>query len=334
MDEKIYPTYKLAKLAAVLEEQGSCVTEFLEGTNLTRNDIFTNSSHISHRQLIAAYSNAISLSKNPAIGLLAGHRLGVTDYGLYGYALISSATLREALLFSMKYHQMATPTVRMSLRINDEEGISAFRMEDLIKIDSLYQFNLELQFGLVFSLFKEMAGPDFRFTEVCAKFPQVEYLEAYKELFDCKISFNQPFNELRFDTGWVDKPLVRANSITAKITKELCDQTLIEMRSKEGLTGDVYRVISSNIRGFGQEEDVANYLNMSSRTLRRKLSAEDTSFQQILNDVRTQLAIEYLKNSDFTIEDIADRLGFSDATNFRHAFKKWTGRTTGSYQSG
>ena len=333
MDDKIYPTYKIAKLAAVLEEQGVCVDTFLEGTNLNRNDILTNSICISQRQLIAAYRNAILLSNDSGIGLLAGNRLGVTDYGLYGYALISSATLREALLFSIKYHQMATPTVRMSLLINDETGISAFRMEDLIKIDSLYQFNLELQFGLVFSLFKEMAGAEFRFLEVCAKFDKAEYFKTYTELFECKISFNQPFNELKFSSDWLDKPLLRANSITAEVTKELCDQTLIEMRSKEGMTGDVYRVISSNIRGFGQEDDVASYLNISSRTLRRKLLAEETSFQKILNDVRSQMAIEYLQNSDFSIEEIADRLGFSDATNFRHAFKKWTGRTAGSYQT-
>lgn len=333
MDDKIYPTYKIAKLAAVLEEQGVCVDRFLDGTNLTRNDILTNSICISKRQLISAYRNAISLTKDCGIGLLAGDRLGVTDYGLYGYALISSATLREALLFSIKYHQMATPTVRMSLLINDETGVSAFRMEDLIKIDSLYQFNLELQFGLVFSLFKEMAGPEFRFVEVCAKFDKAEYCETYAELFDCKIFFNQPFNELKFSSDWLDKPLLRANSITAQVTKELCDKTLIEMRSKEGLAGDVYRVISSNIRGFGQEDDVASYLNISSRTLRRKLLTEETSFQKILNDVRSQMAIEYLQNSDFSIEEIADRLGFSDATNFRHSFKKWTGRTAGSYQS-
>lgn len=332
MDEKIYPTYKLAKLAAVLEEQGCCDDGFLKGTNLTRADIQTNKIRISQRQLISAYHNAISLTKDPSIGLLAGHRLGVTDYGLYGYALISSATLREALLFSMKYHLMATPTVRMSLLVNEEEGISVFRMEDLIKIDSLYQFNLELQFGLVFSLFKEMAGPDFRFIEVCAKFPKVEHADTYAELFECNISFNQPYNDLRFDSDWLDKPLLRANSITAQITKELCDKDLIEMQLKEGLAGDVYRVITSNIRGFGQEEDVARYLNISSRTLRRKLSAEDTSFQKILNDARTKMAIEYLENSNFSIEEIAERLGFSDATNFRHAFKKWTGRTTGSYQ--
>jgi len=332
VDERIYPTYKVAKFATVLLEQGVSVEKFLSGTGLTTDDIYSNNTRISHRQLIAAYKNAVTLSKHPAIGLLAGNRLGVTDYGLYGYALISSATLREALLFSIKYHQMATPTVRMFLHIDDDKGVVSFRMEDRINIESLYRFNLEVQFGLVFSLFKEMAGPNFRFSEVYAKFPCYEHQHTYEEIFECKVLFKQRYNELRFDIEWLDRPLVNANLITAQTTKELCDRTLFEMQAREGLTGDVFRFIISNIRNFGKEELAANHLNMSARTLRRKLAAEGTSFQKILNDARSQLAVDYLTHSKFSIEDIADRLGFSDATNFRHAFKKWTGKKTSAYR--
>lgn len=332
MNERIYPTYKVAKFATVLLEQGVSVEEFLAGTDLTEDDIYSNNTRISHRQLIAAYKNVVTLSKHPAIGLIAGNRLGVTDYGLYGYALISSATLREALLFSIKYHQMAMPTVRMSLHIDDTKGVVAFRVEDMIKIEGLYRFNLEVQFGIIFSLFKGMSGSHFRFSEVHAKFPCYEHQHTYENIFECKILFNQLYNELRFDIKWLDKPLVNANSITAQTTKEFCDRTICEMHARKGLAGDVFSFIASNIRSLGKVDITASHFNMSSRTLRRKLAGEGTSFQKILNDARSDLAIEYLINSKFSIEDIAERLGFSDATNFRHAFKKWTGKTTSAYR--
>lgn len=332
MDERIYPTYKVAKFATVLLEQGISVEAFLAGTGLTKDDIYSNNTRISHCQLIAAYKNTVALSKHPAIGLLAGNRLGVTDYGLYGYALISSATLREALLFSIKYHQMATPTVRMFLHIDEAKDMVSFRMEDRTKIESLYRFNLEVQFGLVLSLFKEMAGPNFRFSEVHAKFPNYGHQHTYEEIFECKTFFKQRYNELIFDIKWLDKPLVNANSMTAQTTIELCDRTLFEMQAREGLTGDVFRFIISNIRNSGKEELAASHFNMSARTLRRKLAGEETSFQKILNEARSQLAIDYLTHSKFSIEDIAERLGFSDAANFRHAFKKWTGQKTSAYR--
>ena len=112
----------------------------------------------------------MAITQDSAIGLQVGQRLGMTNYGIYGYALISSATLREALLFSIKYHQMATPTVRMSLLDEPDEDHTAFRFQDLMRIDTLYSFNIELQFSLVFSLFKDMVGSDFRYSEVHGHF--------------------------------------------------------------------------------------------------------------------------------------------------------------------
>jgi len=332
MDAKIYPTYKIARILAILQEQGTDAELFLEGTNLSEGDINSNSTRISHRQLILAYKNATRLSTDPAIGLRTGSLLCVTDYGLYGYALISAATLREALVFSINYHQLATPTVKMSLIIDDENSIASFRMEDRIKVPELYQFNLEVQFGLVYSLFKDMAGIDFRFSEIWAKFPEAEHADVYTEILECPVKFNQPFNELRFRTRWLDSPLQRANPITAQSTKELCDDILLKMATTGGIAHEAFIVMTKNIQDSGNIETIAEHFNMSSRTLRRKLASQGTSFQNILSDVRKQLSIDYLRDTALSIDEIADRLGYSDAANFRHAFKKWTGRTAGDYR--
>ena len=71
-------------------------------------------------------------------------------------------------------------------------------------------------------------------------------------------------------------------------------------------------------------EDVARNLNMSARTLRRKLREENTSFRQLVDELRQDFALRYLRDTDLTVEDIAETLGFSDAANFRHAFRRWT----------
>ena len=91
-------------------------------------------------------------------------------------------------------------------------------------------------------------------------------------------------------------------------------------------------MITEDLRHFNKIEAVAERLNMSSRTLRRRLALQDKTYQQILTEVRKQLAIQFLRNSKFSSEEIADRLGFTDAANFRHAFKKWTGKNTSEYR--
>jgi AraC-like DNA-binding protein len=70
--------------------------------------------------------------------------------------------------------------------------------------------------------------------------------------------------------------------------------------------------------------DIAGHLNMSARTLRRKLREENTSFRRLADDLRMQMAIKYLRDTDLTVKDIAEVLGFSEAANFRHAFRRWT----------
>lgn len=334
MDEQIYPTYKIAVLDSVLAEQGIATAELLDGSGIDPETIHSASARISRRQLIITYQNAVRLSKEEAPGLKAGERLHVSEYGMYGYALISSANLKEALGLSIKYHQLATPTVRMSLEVDDDETTAIFGMEDVLQLDELIPFNLELQFSLVLSLFKDMVGDDFAFQEIRAAYPDPGYPERYRELFGCAVTFEQPRNELRFDEWWLGKELVRSNPITAEHTREICRQILMEMKTQEGLASEVNELLTRDLRAYSDIESLARRLHMTSRTLRRKLSAQGTSFQELLREVRTQLAIAYLRDTRMGIEDIAFQLSFSDAANFRHAFKRWTGESPGHYREG
>lgn len=330
-DERVYPTYKIARLASLLARQGISATELTKGTGIDPSELQSAATRISRRQLIHAYRNASQLSHSPTLALEAGRALGLTDYGIYGYGLISSATLRQALEFSINYHQMATPTVRMSLFL-DEDSVAVFRMEDRLDVRELYRFNIEMQFGIVSSLFSEMVGDDFRFQTIKAAFTKPRYFKAYHDMFECEVKFSTRHNDMCFDASWLERPLHRANPITAATIRKLCDQFLVEMRTRGGIVSDVYTTITKDLRTYTDVETVADAMHMSPRTLSRKLENQGTTFKAILNEVRKQLAIEFLKNTRMSTDEIADRLGFSDSANFRHAFKRWTQRTTGYYR--
>jgi len=129
---------------------------------------------------------------------------------------------------------------------------------------------------------------------------------------------------------WLDHPLAFANPITAATVRQTCDQLLAEMHSAAGLAGRLASLLLHAPGRFPDIEAASAQLEMSARTLRRRLQAEGTSYQQLLDTVRRQLALDYLQRTGMSVEDIASSLGFSDAANFRHAFKRWTGRTAGS----
>lgn len=330
IDDQIYQAYKLRMLGHILGEQGVSIHDFLEGTGLTEKDINSASTRVSRRQQVTTYLNTIKLSKDPTIGLLTGERLHMSEYGVYGYGLISSANLKEAIEFSIKYHRMASPTVEMSFYLDNETAVYA--MKDIIEVDRLKIFNIELQISLVLTLFKDMMSNSFIFDEIRVMHSEPAHSDQYERLFNCPIKFNQNANELRFKNEWLNVPLIRANPITAELTQEICDQILNDMATFKGLAHDVNRVILNNLKKNPDIEFTANLLNLSPRTLRRKLAHQGTTFQKMLNEIRKQLAIIYLHDNKMNTENISEELGFSDAANFRHAFKKWTNKSPQKYR--
>lgn len=108
------------------------------------------------------------------------------------------------------------------------------------------------------------------------------------------------------------------------------------MQEMEEVTGPVKTVrdlIMLTPNYFPTLKDIANQLYMTPRTLRRKLADQGTSYQQILNETRKHLAIKFLRETTLNMSQIAERVGFSDARNFRHAFKKWTNSTPSSHRA-
>lgn len=95
-----------------------------------------------------------------------------------------------------------------------------------------------------------------------------------------------------------------------------------------GVTGEVHQRLVLSAEQFPTMEHIAQQMQITTRTLRRKLEAEGTDYGTILDGLRGSLAMEYLQTTKMSTEDIAVKIGFSDGSNFRRAFKRWTGKTT------
>ena len=103
----------------------------------------------------------------------------------------------------------------------------------------------------------------------------------------------------------------------------LCDDLHDRLRNRLGLAGKVRSLLLANLGRHASLEDVSARLDIPIRTLRRKLQEEQTSFRDILDQLRAEVATKYLRDTKMTIDDIADALGFSETANFRHAFRRW-----------
>lgn len=146
----------------------------------------------------------------------------------------------------------------------------------------------------------------------------------YAAHLQCAVEFGQPANELVYAAAWLQRAPRLANALAAVTLRQSCTTLLAELQRNSGFAGQVAQVLAERPGRFPDVEAVAERLHMTPRTLRRKLEAEGTSYLQLLADLRRSLAIDYLKHTALSTEDIAEALGFSDAASFRHAFRRWT----------
>jgi AraC-like DNA-binding protein len=331
LDDRIHRPDKLAVLVDALTPHDVSGERLLAGSGLALHALHDAATRVSARQLLRAYANAQRLSHDPGLALRAGMRIRITHFGLYGYALLASPTPRQAIEFAIKYRALASPLIGLSFALDGAEAVWSF--DDVLALGSgsaLFRFVVEMQLGTQLSLHRDLLGATVTPTRARLRYPKPAHAALYREILGCPVSFGQAGNELRFDAAWLDRPLALANPITAAMVQQTCDQMLAEISSA---TGMACRVTASLLRAPGRFPDVESLASewlMTARTLRRHLKAEGTSYQKLLDEVRHRLALDYLQNTRMSTDDVAASLGYSDVANFRHAFKRWTGRTPGS----
>jgi AraC-like DNA-binding protein len=329
--QSIYPPHVLSAITAELSEQGIPASTALAGTGLSAKQLDSHVTKISYRQIDIVIGNALRVSKDPAIALLAGQRMHITAYGMYGYAMLSSATQAEARDLSTRYHRVTGPLCDLSISENGQNIIVT--IEPILPPSTSDRNRFAIEFALAANLrvIKDRAGEAFGFSRVVLDYPAPPHTAAYSDLFNCPVLFEQPY--CGYQHGRDNSALALADSRTCAMARAMCEQMLNEINSSGGVAADIKRLLIERPGNFSRIDAVAGKLGMHPRALRRKLEAEGTSYRGLLADVRMRLAIEYLRKTDLINEEIAGLLGYSDASNFRHAFMRWTGKSPSKFRA-
>ncbi|MFC4296844.1 AraC family transcriptional regulator [Castellaniella hirudinis] len=326
-DERIYAPYKIGALVEVLAEQGIPPHDSLMGSGVDADHLQDPSTLTSIRQYLTVCMNALALSQDPATPFLLGARLRVSAYGIYGYALLSCLSIRDYFRLALKYRRLATPP--MAIEWNEHDDLATWSFPDIFVLDpaqDLRRFLIEQQFSLHVTHLQDVAGAACPPLRASFSYPAPDHAGIYEDYLHCPCAFGQARCELVYDRAVLDRKPMMAHPLTAALMQETCDRLLGQAKTEQGTAGSVYQILMTRPGESPDMESAARMLNMTSRTLRRRLLAENTTFQAIADDVRSTLAQEYLQTTKMSIFDIAMLLGFSDAASFRRALKRWTGK--------
>ena len=301
------------------------MADALCGTQLSERDLRSRKTRVSINQLFVVCRNAARCTADPHFAYHAGLRCHFSTFGMFGFAMLSSTDFRKTIDFGLRYEHLATPLVDLAFKEERGRGIwTAAPLPVHTPIGPRFQFLSELQFGILLTLHRDVMGHEFAPLEVCFPFPSPPDAEVYPDMFDCPVRFAAPQASLSFDSSWLNREPRFGDPLTHTEAVKLCDELIDELRLRFGISGKVREILLVNPMLRISFNSVAKQLHMTERTLRRKLRDEKTSFRTIIDELRMHVAIRYLRDTDLTIKEVADSLGFSEDASFRHAFRRWT----------
>lgn len=274
---------------------------------------------------------AMALLDDPALGLHMGEQTSPSNLGLLGHLLMSAPTLGDAIRQWMHYHRL----------VNDAEPSRLLVESD--QATFIYQFprstancnRIRAEFGLVqlIKLAGLMLGSDLPIQQVQFEHPSPDYVTEYERIFMAPIRFGCEHTAILFPASLLRRALPSAHTGVFQLLKDEADRQLVNLDDTATLAEKVEHFLHTALQqGKPTIVEVAEHFGMNERTLRRKLEGHDTTFSELLGQVQLKQARRLLENPAIPIDSIADRLGFSEASAFHRAFKRWTGKTPSEYR--
>ncbi len=314
---------------------GYSAQQCLEGTGLTECDLISPGPKqvFSLEQEFRFHRNLLELTGDPLLGLKLGKAYTLQSYGLFGYAFLSAPTLRQALVIACNYGPLSFTL--FDIGFLTEGSVAVLRLSRCIDIPQdllTYYVDRDLMaagFGSDMALAKPLS-----LTAVSLMHGAEARRDNYEQHFGCPVVFNAPHSELCMDAANLDTPMSLRDAETSTLCQQQCQLLLARMSNSSGFVDQVRQLIVARPGYFPDIDYAAEKLNTTSRTLRRRLADENNSYQQILAEVRYQLACEYLGTSSLPMEEISVLLGYSTPGNFSHAFKRWHGSSPRQYRQG
>jgi AraC-like DNA-binding protein len=307
-------------------DHGLSAEEVLHHTGLSRAAIDEGRGDIAAEQEIQIIRNLVNgLPGLATLGIAAGCRYHVTTYGLWGYAVLSSPTLGMGIsMASRMLNQTFSLTTNEVEQVGDQVMVTYH--SDHLPAD-VRQFIMDRDRAAVVTLQREVLGHPLPYRAILMRRPEPEpeVVEAYTQLFGVRPLFNQSHDRSLFAAALMHQPLPQADPHTAALCEQMCKK-LVESRTlRSGVAGEVRDRLMRTPGRIPDMEQVAEEMHMTSRTLRRHLTAEGASFRALLEEVRSTLAEELMTNATLTHSEIAERLGYADVTTFIEAFRRWKG---------
>ena len=292
-----------------------------------------NNKHISGAAMEHFLALLIPASNDPCFGLHSASFVEPASYSVLGYISMNCSTLRMVQAKIPIYEKIVGDMGVTSIEVAD--GYALQRWTCAFSDPVVRRHEVENVLGSWVTYARNFLNFDdwdaVWFEHSAPQDPAL--LEDYAALFGCEVLFDQPASGIRVREALLDMPSPQANEQILQTLLEHATALLADLDKNQTVANQVKNILRLMLKQQAPSSQIiAEKLGMSSRTLQRKLGEEGTHYQNVLNELRLELALYFLKNTALSLDSIAYELGYAEARSFYRSFKQWTGRTAGSYR--
>lgn len=278
---------------------------------------------------------AAKFLNDPDLGLHFCEEIIIDEFGLFGHLVLNSKTLGDAFRSIERYHQIFQNEINHNIIIIGGKAHIHYKITAQTIPQSRQDNEMAIMGAVAFirQVLNRHWSPD----EVHFQHPAPQDISEHKRLLCEKLHFNSDSNKVIFNKELLDIPIRDADIRLSNSLRILMEQiqSFVKLPSEQDWLNDLNnQIINSitNTNGVPCIEELSKKLHMSSRTLQRRLTEHDLSYKDQVDNVRRELAINYLMASELSIQDIAFLIGYTDISTFNRAFKRWTSMTAAAYR--
>lgn len=321
------PTRYYAALLAFVEERGFSKAEVVEGTGVSLEMLGTDESYLTLDQVIRFVQRASELVPGDEMPLEVGQRLMLGSHGAVGVAALTASSVEAAFHVVLRYFALVTPLFDVAFRTEGSRG--AVRLRARWPLPPVVErFQLATMTGSLYAqgtfLVRGGLPPGL---EVDAKHARPAHLPSWVDESGVVVRFDQPEHEVRFPAELARRVSPLADPVAHAAACKTCEALLAARPDPLRLASSIRRLLEEAGPPYLDLDTVASRLFLSTRTLRRRLAEEGTSYRELLEDVRLARADAWLSDGDRSITQIGLELGYADASNFTRAYRRARGES-------
>ncbi len=321
----------IRKLFTVARELGIDEAELARGASFDRATMVDPDARIPHDVLYALWEQVLTRVPRSDLPLRGAEHYEPSDYGLVGFAVVNSATLAEAYTHTVRFLSLWTddPSIRLQ---GDGTVLATYRLT----LDDRpgRRCGAEATFAELLHAARLVTQTRLTPREVRFPHPAPADTSAHATFFGCDVRFGASDMAMVLDRSDLDRPLPKADPQLGVFLRKIADEAL-ERRSGplDSPTDRLRTLLAEELhKGIPPLDDLAKRLGTTERTIRRRLDEQGTSYRELLDETRSELARSYIRDRRMPLAEVAFMLGFTDPSAFHRAFKRWTGTTPKSFR--